>query len=110
VRCSLNSEKLQKERPLVNYQEHLKAAFYILTSLTDRKMHCLQRWIAAPNWSSPFDTAKSKRLADTGLWILERVEYRAWLSQTRSCSSNGPLYGKQFMVISGNFVPYMLDI
>jgi hypothetical protein len=67
-------------------------------------MHSLQRWIAAPNWTGPFEAAKEKRIVDTGLWILERVEYKAWLTKEFPSSQNENLFAQKILLISGKSV------
>jgi hypothetical protein len=73
----------------------------MLIQLTDSKLQNLQRWIAAPNWTNPFNTAKGKRLINTGQWILKLPEYTAWLAQKVPYPSNGSIFAKNVLVISG---------
>jgi hypothetical protein len=74
-----------------------------LTCLTEMKIQSLQRWIAAPNWTAPFFSAKAKRLTDTGRWILERAEYKSWLAQEVPYPSHGSIFAKNILVISGMY-------
>jgi hypothetical protein len=62
-------------------------------------MHCLQKWIAASNWTNLFEAAKGKRLEDTGLWILQEHEFKAWEENQLSGLNEG--LGNNLLVITG---------
>lgn len=73
---------------------------------TETKIHSLQKWIAAPNWTNPFEAAKGKRLEDTGLWILEEHEFNAWEDQLSGLNEG---WGNNLLVITGRDLLYFQD-
>ncbi|KAH9206918.1 hypothetical protein DL95DRAFT_469157 [Leptodontidium sp. 2 PMI_412] len=66
----------------------------------DEKIKKLQKWIASPNWTGPYEAAKEKRLADTGLWILQRPEYSSWLEQEVPYPARGSVFVKNVLVVT----------
>ena len=65
-------------------------------------MESLQKWIAASNWTSPFEAAKEARLHNTGLWILEQPEYKAWEAQLGSTLQSH--WERNILVITGTYL------
>jgi hypothetical protein len=80
-------------------------SFCILSWVSDAKILLLQRWIAAPNWTGSFEAAKKKRIEDTGLWILQRAEYKAWLAQEIASPQSEATFAKKILLISGKSLP-----
>jgi hypothetical protein len=80
----------------------------MLISWAETKMHRLQKWIAASNWTAPFEEAKRKRLEDTGLWILEEREFKAWEANQLSGSDGD--WGNNLLIITGRHLFYTFKI
>jgi len=77
--------------------------FHIMILELENKVENLRRWIDAPNWTGPFEAAKSKRLKATGHWILKEPEYLRWLAQEVPYPVQGSIFAKNVLILSGMF-------
>ncbi|PVH88665.1 hypothetical protein DL98DRAFT_648024 [Cadophora sp. DSE1049] len=84
------------EHRALHKAEHEAAA----SQAIEFKLQALKRWISVPNWTGPFEAARSKRIEDTGLWILEQPQYEVWLTQTVPYPTQGSIFAKNVLVVA----------
>jgi hypothetical protein len=82
--------------------------FKSVDSVLDQKLHDLQKWIGAPNWTDSFESAKRKRMEDTMLWLQEDSAYQSWLTQKVPYPLQGSIFAKNILVVSGVIFPQPL--